>query len=99
MFPILFLENNSVRDDLFDLIAGMQSRRLDEQRASLPRLPGLNYFSVNNAPHLNNNHNNNNTIPLGQGLHRPSTDASAMPDDEFFEMLMRCQVKYFLADS
>lgn len=67
----------------------MQSRRLDEQRASLPRLPGLNYLPGSNAPHFNNN---NNTIPPGQGLHRPSVDASAMPDDDFFEMLMRCQV-------
>ncbi|XP_054709921.1 G-protein-signaling modulator 2-like [Uloborus diversus] len=82
-------DNNRVRDDLFDLIAGMQSRRLDEQRASLPQLPGLNYFSLNNgAPRI---HNNNNTIPLEQSLHRPSTDASAMSDDDFFEMLMRCQ--------
>lgn len=67
----------------------MQSRRLDEQRASLPRLPGLNFISGSNPPHFNNN---NNTIPPGQGLHRPSVDASAMPDDDFFEMLMRCQV-------
>ncbi|GBM12092.1 G-protein-signaling modulator 2 [Araneus ventricosus] len=81
-------DNNRVQDDLFDLIAGMQSRRLDEQRASLPRLPGLNYFSLNNGAIRNNN---NNTIPPEQGLHRPSVDASSMPDDEFFEMLMRCQ--------
>ncbi|XP_015907620.1 G-protein-signaling modulator 2 [Parasteatoda tepidariorum] len=86
-------ENNKVHDDLFDLIAGMQSRRLDEQRASLPRLPGLNYFSLNNEVIRNNNNfnNNNNTIPPGQGLHRPSNDASAVLDDDFFEMLMRCQ--------
>ncbi|KAG8193628.1 hypothetical protein JTE90_002886 [Oedothorax gibbosus] len=84
-------DNNRVQvqqDDLLDLIAGMQSRRLDEQRASLPRLPGLNYFALNNAAMR---HNNNNTIPPEQGLHRPSIDASSMPDDEFFEMLMRCQ--------
>ncbi|PRD25538.1 UNVERIFIED_CONTAM: G-protein-signaling modulator 2 [Trichonephila clavipes] len=86
-FSFSIKDNNRIQDDLFDLIAGMQSRRLDEQRASLPRLPGLNYFSLNNGAIRNNN----NTIPPEQGLHRPSVDASSMPDDEFFEMLMRCQ--------
>jgi G-protein signaling modulator 2 len=30
-----------VQDDLLDLIAGMQSKRMDEQRVALPHLPGL----------------------------------------------------------
>jgi ABC-type uncharacterized transport system ATPase subunit len=29
------------QDDLLDLIAGMQSKRMDEQRVALPHLPGL----------------------------------------------------------
>lgn len=29
-------------DDLLELIAGMQSKRMDEQRVTLPYLPGLN---------------------------------------------------------
>jgi G-protein signaling modulator 2 len=30
-----------MQDDLLDLIAGMQSKRMDEQRVALPHLPGL----------------------------------------------------------
>lgn len=29
-------------EDLFELIAGVQSKRMDEQRVTLPYLPGLN---------------------------------------------------------
>lgn len=29
-------------EDLLELIAGMQSKRMDEQRVTLPHLPGLN---------------------------------------------------------
>lgn len=42
-------DSASVREELLDLIVGMQSRRMDEQRTSLPQLPGLR----------RNNHNNN----------------------------------------
>lgn len=82
-------ENGSnVRDDLFDLIAGMQSRRLDEQRASLPRLPGLNFSSHCNSTNRNNN---NNAVGHGHVLRQSSPEASSLPDDDFFDMLMRCQ--------
>ncbi|XP_076325561.1 G-protein-signaling modulator 2-like [Tachypleus tridentatus] len=81
-------KGQNIREDLFDLIAGMQSRRMDEQRASLPTLPGLGVsrsFSTRN--HINNNNNS-----LGHHLlHRMSVDTAALPDDDFFDMLMRCQ--------
>lgn len=58
-----------------ELIIGMQSRRMDEQRASLPTLPGLtNQKVLSNFP-------------------KPSKDDTSLPDDNFFDMLMRCQVK------
>lgn len=44
-YIILVLSNNfTFRDgeDLLELIAGMQSKRMDEQRVTLPYLPGLN---------------------------------------------------------
>lgn len=67
-----------LKEDLLDLIAGMQSRRMDEQRASLPRLPGLN----NADPDI-----------LRRLSSEPSAEeAVALPDENFFEMLMRCQV-------
>lgn len=67
-----------LKEDLMDLIAGMQSRRMDEQRASLPRLPGLNNANPDILRRLS-------VEPAGE-------DAAALPDENFFEMLMRCQV-------
>lgn len=32
--------NNERPDDLLDMIVGMQSKRMDEQRVALPHLPG-----------------------------------------------------------
>nr|CAG4636141.1 EOG090X05CB [Eubosmina coregoni] len=66
-----------LKEDLLDLIAGMQSRRMDEQRASLPRLPGLNNVNPDILRRLSSE-------PSGE-------DAAALPDENFFEMLMRCQ--------
>lgn len=72
-----------LKEDLLDLIAGMQSRRMDEQRASLPRLPGLNNANPDILRRLSSE-------PAGE-------DAAALPDENFFEMLMRCQVKILSA--
>ncbi|XP_077505442.1 uncharacterized protein LOC144115140 [Amblyomma americanum] len=44
-------DNASARDELLDLIVGMQSRRMDEQRTSLPQLPGLRRNNHNNSLH------------------------------------------------
>lgn len=70
-----------MKEDLLDLIAGMQSRRMDEQRASLPRLPGLNNANPDILRRLSSE-------PAGE-------DTAALPDENFFEMLMRCQVRSF----
>ena len=96
--------NEQHRDELFDLIAGMQERRMDDQRANLPpvrrnsatngpeSLPGQHHRIVNFVP----NHNNN--IPHLRTANRHphasrqmSLGANVLPDDDFFEMLMRCQ--------
>lgn len=52
---------------------------MDEQRASLPRLPGLNNANPDILRRLSSE-------PAGE-------DAAALPDENFFEMLMRCQVR------
>nr|CAG4643179.1 EOG090X05CB [Ilyocryptus agilis] len=67
-----------LKEDLLDLIAGMQSRRMDEQRASLPCLPGLNSANPDILRRLSSE--------------QAGEDAAALPDENFFEMLMRCQV-------
>jgi len=69
-----------MKEDLLDLIAGMQSRRMDEQRASLPRLPGLNNAHPDILRRLSSNTNESS-----------GEDAATLPDENFFEMLMRCQ--------
>lgn len=60
-------------EEFFDLIASSQSRRLDDQRASVGNLPGLR-ITHNNLGHL-----------------RVEGDAQE-PGDDFFNMLMKCQV-------
>lgn len=60
-------------EELFDLIASSQSRRLDDQRASVGSLPGLR-ITHNNLGHL-----------------RGDGDLQE-PGDEFFNMLIKCQV-------
>lgn len=60
-------------EDLFDLIASSQSRRLDDQRASVGSLPGLR-VTHGNLGHL-----------------RGDGDPQE-PGDEFFNMLIKCQV-------
>lgn len=78
--PLGTLPNNGeTQDDLLDLIVGMQSKRMDEQRVALPHLPGLCPPSV---PTQN---------PVIQRLSLADSK-SAAPDDAFLEMLMRCQV-------
>jgi G-protein signaling modulator 2 len=76
---ILTLSNRSESpDDLLDMIVGMQSKRMDEQRVALPHLPGLN------PPPASQKNQMIQRLSLAGG------DNSA-PDDAFLEMLMRCQ--------
>uniref|UniRef100_A0A9L0TRM3 G protein signaling modulator 1 n=1 Tax=Equus caballus TaxID=9796 RepID=A0A9L0TRM3_HORSE len=60
-------------EEFFDLIASSQSRRLDDQRASVGSLPGLR-ITHNNLGHL-----------------RSDGDPQE-PGDDFFNMLIKCQV-------
>merc|ERR1712136_538229 len=68
-----------MKEDLLDMIAGMQSRRMDEQRASLPRLPGLNNAHPDILRRLSSN-----TESSGE-------DAATLPDENFFSLIMRLQ--------
>jgi G-protein signaling modulator 2 len=103
-------------DDLFDLIAGMQERRMNDQRATLPpirqnsatngpeSLPGqrnrVNTYVQPNR-NLNNDINEINDLPRMRPINnlnrriapsrQMSLGANVLPDDDFFEMLMRCQ--------
>ncbi|XP_071528691.1 G-protein-signaling modulator 2 isoform X1 [Panulirus ornatus] len=72
--PKINHDNCGVLEELMESIAGMQSRRMDEQRASLPQLPGLN-----------------NQHAILQRLSVAASDSTPLPDDNFFDMLMRCQ--------
>lgn len=102
--------------DLIDLIAGMQGRRMDDQRASLPpirrnsatngpeSLPQQrNHNFVQQNRNININNDNRNDLVPRMRQNNPqnprrmapsrqySLGANVLPDDDFFEMLMRCQ--------
>ncbi|XP_075689518.1 G-protein-signaling modulator 2 isoform X1 [Rhinoderma darwinii] len=62
-------------DEFLDLLASSQSRRLDDQRASFSNLPGLR---------IGQEHSNS---VLG---HLMATE-NREPDDDFFDMLVKCQ--------
>lgn len=106
--------DSSCRDDLFDLIVGIQGRRMDEQRAQLPsglrranttvNGPSSGHFFVNTTDRDSNFNRINR--PAGSGSvdrhtvgrrgnfsssRQMSLDQNIHPDDDFFDMLMRCQ--------
>ncbi|XP_072500308.1 G-protein-signaling modulator 2 isoform X2 [Notamacropus eugenii] len=62
-------------DEFLDLLASSQSRRLDDQRASFSNLPGLRLTPSNNQSVLG---------------HLIAND-SKEPDDDFFDILVKCQ--------
>ncbi|KAJ6658448.1 hypothetical protein lerEdw1_020152 [Lerista edwardsae] len=62
-------------DEFLDLLASSQSRRLDDQRASASNLPGLRF----------NQHNSQSV--LGHLI----ASGSGEPDDDFFDILIKCQ--------
>merc|ERR550519_3174497 len=64
------------KEDLLDLIAGAQSSRLNEQRAPWAVLPGL---TRSKQPEIL------------QRLSVATTDKDSLPDDSFFEQLMKMQ--------
>jgi len=64
------------KDDLLDMIAGAQSCRLNEQRAPWNVLPGLN---------------RSKQPEILQRLSVATTDKDSLPDDNFFEQLMKMQ--------
>ncbi|XP_045059344.2 G-protein-signaling modulator 2 isoform X1 [Desmodus rotundus] len=62
-------------DEFLDLLASSQSRRLDDQRASFSNLPGLRLTQKNDQS------------VLGHLM----TDDSKEPDEDFFDILVKCQ--------
>ncbi|XP_029473914.1 G-protein-signaling modulator 2 isoform X1 [Rhinatrema bivittatum] len=62
-------------EEFLNLLASSQSRRLDDQRASFSNLPGLRL----------NQHNSQSVLG-----HLMASDSNE-PDDNFFDMLIKCQ--------
>lgn len=69
------------RNALLEMIADLQSERMDEQRAQLPTLPGLI------ASPQNQQQRRNLMTSQAQAANR----REPAPDDTFLDMLMRCQ--------
>lgn len=62
-------------DEFLDLLASSQSRRLDDQRASFSNLPGLRLTKGSNQ----------------SVLERLMTNDKKEPDEDFFDILVKCQ--------
>ncbi|XP_064649370.1 G-protein-signaling modulator 2-like [Lineus longissimus] len=58
------------KEEFLDMVAGLQSQRMNDQRANLPQFPGLHQ---------------------SQAVRELLQKQGTIPDDSFFEMLMRCQ--------
>lgn len=69
------------RNTLLEMIADLQSERMDEQRAQLPTLPGLIASPQNQQTYRN----------LMNSQAQAANRRERAPDDTFFDMLMRCQ--------
>lgn len=76
------------RDELFDLIAGIQGRRMDEQRAPLPP---LRRSQTSNGSSTSMEPNDSVAGSADRRSRQLSLSGNIFPDDEFFDMLMRCQ--------
>lgn len=75
------------RTALLEMIADLQSERMDEQRAQLPQLPCL----VPSPPNQHSHRNLINNQPTALNPRGSSSIGQPAPDDNFFDMLMRCQ--------
>lgn len=73
------------RNALLEMIADLQSERMDEQRAQLPQLPGLVPSPQNQSTRRNLINNQSTSRNAGGSGGEPA------PDDAFLDMLMRCQ--------
>ncbi|XP_022643957.1 G-protein-signaling modulator 1-like isoform X2 [Varroa jacobsoni] len=90
-----------VREELLDLIEGLQSRRMNEQRTSLPQLPGL--IGSGGAAEVSNSGRGTGLgrRAVGDNGHLQSNinnnNSQVVPNrmqlsgEDFFEMLARCQ--------
>lgn len=75
-------------EDFFDMIVGMQERRMDDQRATLPQPANLN-----GLPFKENKENvtRNVTKTRAQRQYSLNSFNSPPPDDDFFDLIMKCQ--------
>ena len=79
------------------MVAGMQSNRMNDQRATLPDFPGLhNSQAIRDLLARQKQQEQQRQQQLQQQQQQQQQQQlntqQAMPDDSFFEMLMRCQV-------
>ena len=68
--------SSGAKDDLMDMIAGVQGGRMEEQRATVSFLPGL---TKSKQPEIL------------QRLSVATNNDQSLPDENFFDMLMKCQ--------
>lgn len=80
-FSSAFSEASPGQEPFFSLVASTQGRRLDDQRASTGgSLPGLRLTQHSSQAVLS---------------HLMASTDNNEPDDQFFDMLVKCQVNLF----
>lgn len=91
------------QNDLLDLIMGIQSKRMDEQRVELPNLPGLCRSSVSSDSSQSGAVRVNPSTRLDDAREAFANDfddeergtspnkKSTVPDEDFFSLISRLQ--------
>ncbi|KAK7590367.1 hypothetical protein V9T40_001980 [Parthenolecanium corni] len=97
------VSNGDAQDDLLDLIMGIQSKRMDEQRVELPNLPGLCRSSVSSDSSQSGAVRVNSSTQLDDQREAFANDfddeeratspnkKSTVPDEDFFSLISRLQ--------
>ncbi|KAH9400479.1 G-protein-signaling modulator 2 [Tyrophagus putrescentiae] len=87
-------------EDLFDLIVGMQERRMDDQRATLPQPPNLNGFPFKENKENVTRHVTTTSGGAGGGgggkaraqrQYSLNSFSSPPPEEDFFDMIVKSQ--------
>lgn len=80
-------------EEFLEMVAGIQGRRMDDQRAALPCLPGLQHPAQVLGPHIQKRRQQEAAPVTGGDGKTTASAGEKQLEDDFIEMLIRCQVR------